>query len=169
MKKIYTDDPLIAYAHTKVAAFKTKNEIDIKLMEYNAENIAWHWKPDAYDIFVQFSLTEAVNEVPVSVVIRVNCPILWDKGNKLARHEERKVERVNLEVGLRSMYWYIKSHLETSYAMQGGLISGFLPDIVTRNGETYFNSIISKISSFAALTDESKNGSQERKNVTYDV
>ncbi len=153
MKKIFSDDPLIAYAQTEVTIFKTKNSIDLKLMEYNAEDIGWRWKPDKNEIFVQFNLTEVVNDLPIKVVVRVNCPIIWDRANKLARTPERRQDRINLQVGLRSMFWYIKSHLETSYAMQGGLIAGFLPDIVTVNGETYFNSMMGKIQQFAALPE----------------
>lgn len=159
--KIYTDDPLIAYVTTEVSSLKTKNQIDLKLMEYNAEDIGWRWKPDKNEIFVQFTLSQKINEIPLKVIVRVNCPIIWDRANKLARTPERRIERINWEVGMRSMYWYIKSHLETSYAMQGGLIAGFLPDIVTNQNETYFDSIVKKIHEFAALPEPT-----EKVNVT---
>jgi len=151
--KIFTDDPLVKYCNTTVSDVRTREEIDAKLREYDVVDIAWHWKPTANDVYVQFGIEEIINEVPIKVVVKVVCPMIWNKANRNAKIPERRTEHVNLEVGMRAMFWYIKSHLETAYAMQSSRVAGFLPDIITHNGRTYFDSVLNRITDFAALPE----------------
>jgi len=159
--KIFSDDPLVKYCNTTVTAARTREEIDAKLREYAVVDIAWHWKPTANDVYVQFGIEEIINEVPIKVVAKVVCPMIWNKANRNAKIPERRNERVNLEVGMRAMFWYIKSHLETAYAMQSSRVAGFLPDILTYNGRTYFDSVLNRITDFAALPEPTE--TRERK------
>ena len=67
-EKIYNDDPLVKYVNTSVSPEKTKDEISSKLVEYHIADIAWHWKPELGDIYVQFGIEENINGKPVRVL-----------------------------------------------------------------------------------------------------
>lgn len=154
--KIFTDDELVKYVNTTISPERTKDEISAKLVEYHVVDVAWHWKPDVYDIFVQFGIEEVINGKPVMVIARVTCPTIWNRANPKAKTPERRREYVDLKASMRAMYWYIKSHLETAYAMQSSMVAGFLPDIVTNNNERYFDTVIHRVSEFAALPEKTE-------------
>lgn len=156
MAKIYTDDSRVKYVVTTVSPERTKEEIDAKLREYGIGDIGWHYFPDkpSEPIFVTFGIEEIINGVKVKVAARVTCPAIWNKAVPRSPNPERRVESLNLKVSMRTMFWYIKAHLETAYAMQSSRVAGFLPDIVTNSGRTYFDSVLGRIHEFAALPEE---------------
>ena len=172
--KIYTDDPLVKYVNTTVSAQRTKDEISAKLVEYHVADVAWHWRPEANDIFVQFGIEEIINNLPVRVMARVRCPIIWHRANPKATYKENREEFVDLKASMRGMFWYIKSHLESAYATQSSMTAGFLPDIVTNKNKTYFESVLGQITDFAALPEvtepdlkiDAQTVKRERVNVT---
>ncbi len=49
------------------------------------------------------------------------------------------------------MWWYIKAHLETAYAMQSSRVAAFLPDMITKDGRRYFDTIKQRIDQYRAL------------------
>jgi hypothetical protein len=61
------------------------------------------------------------------------------------------VERVNLKVSMRAMFYYIKTHLESAYYMQSSRVAGFLSDMVTPNGKRYFDTLKERLDQFQAL------------------
>jgi hypothetical protein len=174
--KIYTDDPKVKYANTTVAPERTKFEIDSKLREYGTYDIAWHWRPELNDVFVMFTIEEVIDNIPAKVTAKVVMPTLWDKGNRNARIPENRVEKVNLASSMRTMFWYIKSQLEVSYAMQSSRVAAFLPDLMTSNGNRYFDSLKSRLDQFQALESKSEPAQREVevivpknvRNVTYE-
>jgi len=176
MVKIYTDDPKVRYVKTTVSAERTKVEIDSKLREYGTYDIAWHWRPENNDVFVMFTIEEVIDNIPAKVTAKVVMPTLWDKGNRNSRIPENRVEKVNLSASMRTMFWYIKSQLEVSYAMQSSRVAAFLPDLMTANGNRYFDNLKSRLDQFQALENKSEPAQREVevivpknvRNVTYE-
>lgn len=151
--KIYTDDPRVKYVNTTVSPEVTKDLIDRKLREYGTYDIHWHWRPELNDVFVQFIIEENIDGIHAKVAAKVVMPVLWDKGNKNARLPEKRIEKVNLASSMRTMYWYIKSNLENSYAMQSSRVAAFLPDMVGDKGKRFFDEMKGRLDQFQALED----------------
>ena len=156
MVKIYNDDQLVKYVNTTIPAEKTKDEISSKLVEYHIADIAWHWRPEIGDIFVQFGIEEVINGVPIKVLAKVKCPVIWQRALTKSKFPQNKIEHIDLNASMRAMYWYIKSHLESAYAMQSTMLAGFLPNIVTNKNETFFKSVLERVNQFAALPEPSQ-------------
>ncbi len=163
--KIYTDDPLVSYKESTIDPLRTKDQIDALLRAFKVTDIHWHWNPDANDVYVQFGIEEVIEGVPVRVAAKVVCPAIWDKAIRNSPKPERRVERINLRVSMRALYWYIKTHLETSYAMQSSRVAGFLPNIVGSRGKTIEQTLIPRISELAALPEHLQGREPEIHNV----
>jgi hypothetical protein len=151
--KIYTDDPRVKYVNTTISPERTKAEIDEKLRAYGTYDIYWHWRPDLNDVYVQFIIEEVIDGHPAKVGAKVVMPTLWDKGNRNAHTPERRIEKVNVAASMRTMFWYIKSQLENSYAMQSSRVAAFLPDIITPRGSRIFDEMKGNLDQFKALED----------------
>ena len=136
---------------TTIAPERTKAEIDEKLRAYGTYDIYWHWRPEQNDVYVQFIIEEVIDELPAKVGVKVVMPTLWDKGNRNAKTPERRVEKVNLNCSMRTMFWYIKSNLENSYAMQSSRVAAFLPDMIGKNGTWFFDEMKQHLDQFKAL------------------
>jgi hypothetical protein len=123
-----------------------------------------------------FTVEEIIDNTPAKVTVKVVMPTLWDKGNRNAKIPERRIEQVNLAASMRTMFWYIKSQLENSYAMQSSRVAAFLPDILTGNGRRYFDNMKAQLDQFKALEDHHEENQREvevivpkgARNVTYD-
>lgn len=140
--KIYSNDPLVHYKDSTIDPIRTKEQIDALLRAFKVTDIHWHYDPAKFDIFVQFGIEETIENMPIKVVARVACPIIWDQGRKRNQYaSSRGEDTINLNVGMRAMYWYIKTHLETTYAMQSNRVAGFLPNIITHGGKTIEQSL----------------------------
>lgn len=158
-KKIYVTlpngkaDPLIHYATTEIAPLRTRAEIDSLLAIYGVYQVAWNWRPEINDIWVQFNIIEEINGIPIKVSARVACNILWNRASKNAHTPEKRVESPNVEVSVRAMYYYIKAALQASYTMGSSKVSAFLPNIVNSDGKTveqiFIPQIISPNSQYA--------------------
>jgi hypothetical protein len=136
MKKVYVDDPLVHYATTEIAPIRSRAEIDSLLAIYGIYQVAWNWRPESNDIWVQFNITEEINDVPVKVSARIVCNILWNRGNRNAHTPDKRIESPNLAVSMRAMFYYIKAALQASYTMGSSKVSAFLPHIVGGDGRT---------------------------------
>jgi len=143
---------------------------------YETSDILWHWKPDINDVYVQFIIEEVIDGIPARVGAKVVMPTIWDKGNRNAHNPERRTERINLPVSMRAMFWYIKSHMETAYAMQSSRVAAFLPDMVTPNGSRYFDTLKEQLDRFKALEHKTEPTQREvevirptPKNITNEV
>src|SRR4030067_929577 len=149
--KIYTDDPKVHYVNTTIMPERTRDEISEILRAYDTGDIAWHWRPEANDVYVGFIIEEIIDGIPARISAKVVMPTIWDKANRNARTAERRVEQVNLKVSMRTMWWYIKAHMEPAYAMQSSRVAAFLPDMVTHNGKRYFDTLKERLNQFRAL------------------
>jgi hypothetical protein len=149
--KIYTDDPRVKYVHTTINPERTKAEIDEKLRAYGTYDIYWHWRPEQNDIYVQFIIEEVIDSIPAKVGAKVVMPTIWDKGNRNAKLPERRIEKINVAVSMRAMFWYIKANLENSYAMQSSRVAAFLPDMIGKNGRRFFDEMKDHLDQFKAL------------------
>jgi len=154
--KIYTDDPLVSYTKTAIAPERTRDEISAILRQYNVADIHWHWKPEGNDVYVQFGIEEVIDGIPVKVAAKVVCPVIWNKALRNSPKPERRVDQPNLNVSMRALYWYIKTHLESAYAMQSSRVAGFLPDMITPSGERFFDTLKRRLDQFAAIEDKTE-------------
>lgn len=161
MVKIFTDDPRVKYITTTINPERTREEISEKLRAYNTYDIYWHWRPEINDVYVQFVIEEVIDGVPAKVGAKVIMPTLWDKAVRNSPKPERRIETVNLKASMRTMYWYIKSQLENSYAMQSSRVAAFLPDIVTPSGKRYFDTMKQRLNQFQALPDHQETVQRE--------
>jgi hypothetical protein len=151
--KVYNDDPLVKYVNTTIPSEKTKDEISSKLVEYHVSDIFWHWKPDLGDIWVQFGIEEVIDNKPIAVLAKVICPVIWQRAAPKSKIPINRFEHIDMKASMRAMYWYIKSHLESSYAMQSSMLAGFLPNIVTAKNEVFFKTVLERVTEFAALPE----------------
>lgn len=151
--KVYTDDPRVHYIKTTVSPERTREEISAKLREYDTSLIAWNWKPDVNDIWVMFNIEEVIDGIPAKVTAKVVMPTIWDKAVRNSPKPERRIEQVNLKVSMRAMFWYIKTHMETAYAMQSSRVAAFLPDLTTRGGVRFFDQMKAELDQFKAIED----------------
>lgn len=151
--KIYTDDPKVRYISTTIAPERTRDEISEKLREYGTYDIMWHWRPEVNDVYVQFIVEEVIDGIPAKVGCKVIMPTIWNKAITRSPDPKRRVENVNLAASMRAMFWYIKSSLEISYAMQSSRVAAFLPDIITPNGKRFFDHIKQRLDQFQALPE----------------
>jgi len=149
--KIYTDDPLVSYKGTTISADRTRHEIDAKLREYGVADIHWHWKPEVNDVYVQFGIEEVIDGIPVKIAAKVVCPKIWSKAKSRSPKTENRHEQVNLQISMRVMWWYIKTHLESAYAMQSSRVAGFLADMITPSGERCFDVVKKRLDRLPTL------------------
>jgi hypothetical protein len=166
VNKIYSDDPLIRYKDTDLNPIRTKAQIDGVLAEYGTKDVWWHWEKEAIEknesasIYVMFKVEEIIDGLPVKVGVKVECPIIWDKGNSRARIPENRTEKVNWRVSLRAMYWFIYTHLNSAYAMNSSKTLAFLGYIQSQSGKSLKDIIVPKLGEpeYAALelTEETK-------------
>ncbi len=109
--KIYSDDPNLPYKTTKLKALYTKSEIDGLFAKWGIKDTYWRGDPEHNEVFVQFKIVEKIDEVSLEVSAKVEAPAIWDHKT---RHQ---TERLNWDISMRVMYWFIKSHLESTYLM----------------------------------------------------
>jgi hypothetical protein len=134
--KIYSDDPNLPYKTTKLKALYTKSEIDGLFAKWGVKDVYWHWDLEGNDVYAMFKISEEIDDFPVNVSARVDCPVIWD-------HKTRaKAEEVNWNISLRVMYWYIKSHLEAAYLLQSSKAAAFLPDLAGKDDRLTLKDII---------------------------
>lgn len=174
--KIYTDDPKVHYINTTINPERTRDEISEILRAFDTADIHWHYKPDANDVYVQFIIEEIIDGIPARIGAKVVMPTIWDKAVRNSPKPDRRVEQVNLKVSMGAMFWYIKTHLETAYAMQSSRVAAFLPDMVTRNGQRYFDAMKERLDQFKALEDHVEPSQREvevilpkRRNITEEA
>jgi hypothetical protein len=146
VKKIYTDDPNLPYKTTKLNALYTKAQIDGLFAQWGVKDVYWHWEPEANDVYAMFKINEEIEGITVNVSARVDCPTVWN-------HKTRnKTEEVNWNISMRTMYWYIKTHLEEAYLRQSSKVAAFLPDLTGKEeGQTLKDIIIPHISDIQKL------------------
>ena len=149
--KVYTDDPKVHYITTTISPERTRDEISEILRAFDTADIYWHWKPDANDVYVQFIIEEVIDGIPARIGAKVFMPTIWNKAVRNSPKPDRRIEQVNLKVSMRAMFWYIKTHLETAYAMQSSRVAAFLPDMITKNGQRYFDAMKERLDQFKAL------------------
>jgi hypothetical protein len=134
--KIYSDDPNLPYKTTKLRALYTKSEIDGLFAKWGVKDVFWHWDPGHNDVFILFKIVEEIEGAPLEVSAKVEAPAIWD-------HKTRsKAENVNWDISLRVMYWFIKSHLESAYLLQGSKTAAFLPYIASKDGAKVLKDVI---------------------------
>lgn len=174
--KVYTDDPKVHYITTSISPERTRDEISEVLRQFDTADIHWHWKPEASDVYVQFIIEELIDGVPARVAAKVVMPTIWDKAVSRSPDPKRRVEHINLAVSMRAMFWYIKTHMETSYAMQSSRVAAFLPDMVGQGGQRFFDAMKTRLDQFKAIEDQSEPPQREvevirpkPKNITNEV
>ena len=133
MRKIYSNDALLRYKDTDIPPLRTKQDIDGTLAAWGVKEIYWKFDPKFEDteIFVGFKVDEEIDGVPVTIPVKIMCPIIWDPANPRSRtHRE---EQINWRISMRIMYHYVYNTLNLAYAMQSQRFIAFLPYV--RTGE----------------------------------
>ena len=160
--KIYSNDKLVPYKTTTLTAMQSKTEIDVLLFRHGAKRVAWNYNPDQNEVYVMFNIEETIEGRRILIPVKVDAPAIWDKGSR------RKAEKLNWDISLRCMLWYVKTHLEMSYVMQSEKILGFLPHIVGADEKTTLKDVIlrdlNKLNEVMALP-EVENKEAPRNNV----
>ena len=157
--KIYSDDPLLRFKDTEVPPQRTKHDIDGALAAFEVEEILWKWTPhlietgEPGEIYVAFKVQEMTNGVLIRVPVRIDCPAIWDRANKLARTPEKRLERVNWRISMRIMYHFIYNSLNTLYAMRSSKVVAFLGYIQTGNGQQVKDRLIPALRQLEALPE----------------
>lgn len=137
--KIYTDDPNLPYKTTRLSAIYTKSEIDGLFAKFGVHDVYWHWDLAANDVYVMFKIKENVKGVDIDVSARVEAFAVWD-------HKTRnKAETINWNISMRTMYWFIKSHLEAAYLQGSSKTAAFLPYITTNQEQTIGDLVIPRM------------------------
>lgn len=155
--RIYSDDPLLKFKDTEIPPLRTKHDIDAVLAEYEVKEVYWKWDAKAIennlpaDVSVMFKIEEPINGILVRVPAEVNCYLIWDRANKLARRPERRVEKVNWRISMRVMYHFIYTHLNTTYAMQSSKVVAFLGYVKNIDGKQLKDVLLPKLKEYAAL------------------
>lgn len=127
------DDPLIKYSSTELPPERTKAQIDGILAEYQVKDVFWHYDPRGNSVYVMFKIEEYINDVPISVSARVDCPTIWNRAR--TTRKPHRPEEINWQVSMRAMYHFIYTSLNNAYAMQSSATVGFLGYIQTGRNE----------------------------------
>jgi hypothetical protein len=162
MIKIYADDPKVHYTATTVSPERTRDEISEVLRQYDTSLIAWNWKYNSNDeleynnVWVQFQIEEIIDGYNAKITAKIFMPTIWNKAVRRSPDPKRRVESVNLKVSMRAMFWYIKANMENAYAMQSSRVAAFLSDMVTPNGNRFFDEMKQRLDTFSAIEDKTK-------------
>ena len=137
--KLYTDDRLVPYKNTTIAALSTKSEIDGLLARWGIKKVAWNWDPEHNEVACQFQIDEIINDKQVFPIVKVEPPRIWSKGTR------KKKEEINWNTSMRVMFWFIKTHLEMAYLLQSDKTTQFLPYIQVSDKKLLKDVIVPKI------------------------
>ena len=149
--KIYSDDPLVHYATTELSPERTQQQINGILAEYGVKKVAWNFDIPR-EVWVLFDIVETIEDVPIKVAVKVVCPTIWDPVRPRAHDPSKRLEGINWKISMRAMYWYIKTHLETAYAMQSTKTVAFLGFIQSADpNKTLKDYILPQLKRFAQL------------------
>jgi hypothetical protein len=163
-EKIYTDDPLVHYATTDSSPERTKMQIDGILAEYGVKKVGWNWDIPR-EVWIIFDIVEVIEKVSINLSVKVICPTLWARERPRARPP--RLEEIDWKVSLRAMYWYIKTHLETAYAMKSSKTVAFLPFIRGADpNKTLKDYILPQLNRYAALEVQKENEFQLQRDST---
>jgi hypothetical protein len=149
--KIYSNDPLVHYATTELGPERTRDQINGILAEYGIKKIAWNFDIPR-EVLVLFDILETIDDMPIKVAVKVHCPTIWDPARPRAHDPKNRLEQINWKISMRAMYWYIKTHLETAYAMQSTKTVAFLGFIQSADpNKTLKDFILPQLKRFAQL------------------
>jgi hypothetical protein len=149
--KIYSDDPNLPYKTTQLKALYTKSEIDGLFAKWSVKDVFWHWDPEHNNVFVLFKIEEEIDGIFQQLPAKVEAPKVYD-------HKTRsKAEKLNWDISMRIMYWFIKSHLEAAYLLQSSKTVAFLPHISSADCQKTLKDLIipriQEIQQLAALPE----------------
>lgn len=160
--KIYIDDPLLPYKTTKLSALYTKSEIDGLFAKFGIKYTMWCWDIQNIDVSVIFRIQEVIDGQPVDVQAKVEAYPVW------IRKSRAKPEMVNWNITMRTMYWFIKTHLEAAYLQHTNKIVSFLPYIVTSNGRKFHELALPKITTLPDTLALEDQNNQRTRPITVD-
>lgn len=158
--KIYSNDPVIPYKTTDVNAERTKMQIDGILGQWGIHRILWDWQPLNNVAVLIFELPEIFGQ-NAHVSVKIEPPRIWKKATR------KTPEKVDWDVTMRCLHWYIKTSLEFAYLSQFDKATAFLPFILGSDGKHTLSQIIvprlDRVSEFEALPDSREEKRQYEK------
>jgi hypothetical protein len=162
IKRIYSDDPLVHYKDSTISPERTREEIDALLRTYGIKKSGWNWDlPN--EVWVAFDASEVIEGQLVTQPVKIECSPIWDKAN-LRTHPPRRQDQINWKISMRGLHWYIKTHLETMYARQSGMIMAFLENVKVSEQQRVKDVIAKRLVANQALTYQEE---EKRSNVRW--
>lgn len=144
--KIYADDPAVPYKTTKIDPLTTKSEIEGILARWGIKKAGWEWDLENGKAILEFQYSEIINDAPISQWVKLEAPIIWNKKPKTKRTIGPIQETINWAVSLRTMFWWLKTHLEMTYLQRLDKTTMLLPFIMNANEKTIAEILVPKIS-----------------------
>jgi hypothetical protein len=138
MIRIYADDPLVSYSTTIISPERTRAEVTALLEKWGAKYVEWMWQQQNQNVAVQFKISETINGVPITVPVKIQCPLIYSREHV----KTGTPEAVNWSVSMRQLWWFLKTHLEMRHAMQQGRIEAFMPYVTSYDGKRTLAEVI---------------------------
>lgn len=134
IEKVWDTDPIVPYKESKISAMQTQSEINGLLARWGITKYGWDWNFDHTNmgkdtVAVTFQFMEIVQGKKMMPIIRLEPPRIWHKANP----KRKMPERINWDVSMRVLWWYMKTHLEYAYLNQSAKTTEFLPFIQISN------------------------------------
>jgi len=141
--KIYSDDPAVPYKTTKIDPRTTKSEIEGLLARWGIKKVGWDWDLENARCILEFQYIESIGNTPIAQWVKLEAPVIWKKRLKVRRIVSE--ESVDWAVSLRTMYWWLKAHLEMTYLQQFDKTTMLLPFIMNAEEKTLAEVLVPKI------------------------
>ena len=143
--RIYVDDPAVPYKTTKIDPLTTKSEIEGVLARWGIKKAGWEWDLENDKVVLEFQYTETVNGVAVSQWVKLEPPTIWNKRPKSHRYGVKNEESINWAVSMRTMYWWLKTHMEMIHLQNLDKTTMLLPFIMNAEEKTLSEVLVPKI------------------------
>ncbi len=143
--KLYIDDPAVPYKTTHIDPLTTKSEIEGILARWGIKKAGWEWDLENGKVTLEFQYAEMINNMPVSQWVKLSPPIIWNKRPKSRRYGSSNEETINWSVSMRTLYWWLKTHLEMTHLQNLDKTTMFLPFIMNAEEKTLADVLVPKI------------------------
>jgi hypothetical protein len=143
--KIYVDDPSVPYKTTKIDPLTTKSEIEGILARWGIKKVGWEWDLETGRVVLEFQYAEMIGNTPVSQWVKLQPPTIWNKPAKRPRYGAETEDSVNWSVSLRTMYWWLKTHMEMIHLQGYDKTTMLLPFIMNAEEKTLADVLVPKM------------------------
>jgi hypothetical protein len=86
-----------------------------------------------------------INNHPISQWVKISPPTIWNKALKTKRYSDPGEESINWAVSMRTLYWWLKTHLEMTHLQNLDKTTMLLPFIMNAEEKTLADVLVPKI------------------------